>query len=114
MGINRRAMARSEMMEEKLSDSKSVVLTWKTHDQDLLVNFIDPRSRLPLKRQRVLHDKSTVLGLVERSRSEIGRGLRYTLLLKDLERGSGEIEIKVSAEQYARLQAKTGQPETGS
>jgi hypothetical protein len=111
MEINRQAMARSEKMEEKLSGSKNVVLTWKTNYQDLLVNFLDPRSRLPLTRQRVLHDKSTVLGLVARSLSDIGRGPRYTLLLKDLEGGSGEIEVRVSAEQYAKLRAKTPQPD---
>jgi hypothetical protein len=110
MGINQQAMARSEKMERSCPVRKTPFSHGKTTNLDLPVNFLDPRSRLPLTRQRVLHDKSTVLGLVSRSLSDIGRGPRYTLLLKELEGGSGEIEIRVSSEQYAKLQVKTPQP----
>lgn len=106
MGGGRRAMDRSDSMVDRFSGSKSVIVTWKANDHDLLVNFLDPRSRLPITRQRVFHDKATVLGLIQRSLSDFGRGPRYILLMKDLERGNGEVEIIVSAEQYAKLAPK--------
>ena len=83
----------------------SIVIKWKRDETVLLVNFLDPRSRLPISYQRVWHDTQHIVGLVERSLTDLGHGPKLYLFRKALADGHGEIEIEVTDEQYKRLKA---------
>lgn len=102
MGQMKRAEERERLLRTKLGSSHAIVITWRTDEHVLLVNFLDPRSRLPLTRQRVFHSKETLHGLVERSMTPLG-GPRKVFFEKSLLVGRGEIEVEVSGEQYVKL-----------
>jgi hypothetical protein len=99
----KRAEERERLLRSRLYRTHTVVLTWKRVGSALLVDFLDPRSRLPLTRQRIYRDPATIMGLVDRSATPVGSGPRATLFHKALEIGRGEIELEVSREQYERL-----------
>lgn len=106
MGEMKRAEARERLLRTTLATSKTVVLKWRTADHILVVDFLDPRSRQPITLTRRWRDPATLLGLINRSLSALRPGPRAVMVKRQIEEGAGELEILVTAEQYARLQRR--------
>lgn len=105
MAYPKRAIERERLLREKLHRTHAIVVTWRTVETNLLVNFLDARSRLPVTHQRVWNSLETVAGIVERSIDPPRNGPRLALFQRALQDGRGEIEILVSGEQFGRLKA---------
>lgn len=103
MGQMRRAEERERLLRQRLTSTHSLILTWRTNDQDLLVNFLDVRSRLPICRQRVFHSKQTIIDLVNRTLTPVKGGPKLFLFTKALHEGNGEIQIEITGEQFMKL-----------
>lgn len=84
-----------------------IVIKWRRDDENYLVDFLDPRSRLPLSHQRRYRSSDTIAALVGRSATALGHGPRRIVFYRGLEDGHGEIEVEISAEQYAKLKEKS-------
>lgn len=105
MGGNRRAEEREERLRAKLGTLHRIVIKWHRDDGSYFVDFLEPRSRLPLTRQRVYPSSDIIAGLVGRSAIALGHGPRRITFYKGLEAGFGEIEVEITGEQYAKLRA---------
>jgi hypothetical protein len=103
LGTYKRAEERERARRANARSIYAVVLTWTSDGPNLLLNFLDPKTRLPLTRQRVVQDPKAVVGLVQRSLTDIGHGPKEFLFRKALEAGRGELEIEISGAQFARL-----------
>lgn len=106
MGHMKRAEERERLLRTKLRSTYSIVITWRTDCDHLLVNFLDPRTRLPLTHQRVFHSPETISELVEKSLTPMRSGPRAILFSQALKAGKGEIDIEISGEQYEKLKKK--------
>ena len=105
MGHNKRAEAREAAFRAKVGELRRVVITWKVDGPNWLVNFLDPRSRLLLTRQRVYQSPEPVRGMVARSMTTLSEGPRKVLFSKALEKGCGEIEVEITSTQFHRLRS---------
>jgi hypothetical protein len=99
MGQMKRSAERERILR---SMAHPIVIKWKTDGPNWLVNFLDPRSRLPLTRQRVYSSPEPIQGLVARSLTILG-GPKKTIFEQNLLSGRGEIEVEISGEQYVKL-----------
>jgi len=79
------------------------VITWKQDGPGWLVNFLHLRSRIPLTRQRTYQSPQMIRGFVARSMTTLTEGPRKTMFQKDLEKGSGEIEVAITGVKLNRL-----------
>lgn len=103
MGHNRRAEERERIDRLKAGRTHSVVITWNLHLGDWLVNFLEPKSRLPLSRQRVYGTAEPIRGMVDRSITKARGGPRHIIFTTGLQAGKGEIEVEISATQFHKL-----------
>lgn len=103
MGFMKRAAERERNRPSDPSRSYCVVLTWKRDGELWLVNFLHPRSRMPVSRQRIIRSASAITGMVERTLTKVSGGPQRAMFLASLERGAGELEVRLTAEQYIAL-----------
>lgn len=103
MGINKRQYMREEQRRIAAGRTHQIIIKWELHIGDWLVNFLDPRSRLPLSRQRVYPNYEPIIGMVSRSITNVQGGPKGIIFRKGLDEGKGEIQIEISDEQMRKL-----------
>ena len=106
MGHMKRAEARERLLRTRLRSTYSVVLSWRTDGPDLLLNVLDPKTRLPLTSQRVLRDPETIAGMVDRSIRPLRADPREIAFRRALAAGWGEIEVEISGVQFALMRGQ--------
>jgi len=105
MGQMKRAEERERLLRSKLRITHDIIITWRTDDGYLLVNFLHAETRLPLTHQRIYKNPDTIVSLVDRSLNPLRAGPRAVMLANALRSGKGQIQIQISGEQYVKLQA---------
>lgn len=103
MGRMKRAEERERLLRSGLASTHMVILSWRTDNHGLRVDFLDERSRLPLCGGKVWHDKQTLVDLVNRTLTPLKPSPRTELFFQKLAEGRGEIYIELKPDHYAKL-----------